>query len=142
MKNLANCKPSEFLRQANKIRKSVQKWLDLTDILSIRVQMPELEKITVDMSVEEKAAVQEKNRLAVQRKTLDNAMEILDVVMDKYPDETLELLALLCFIEPKDADTHTTGEYLTAFAELMSDQAVIDFFMSLARLGQMGSSMQ
>ena len=31
MKNLANCKPSEFLRQTNKIRHYVQKWMDITD---------------------------------------------------------------------------------------------------------------
>ena len=40
MKNLANCKPSEFLVQTNKIRKSVEKWLKITDIMNIRKVVP------------------------------------------------------------------------------------------------------
>lgn len=36
MKNLANCTPSEFLKQTNKIKKSVEKWLKATDIMEIR----------------------------------------------------------------------------------------------------------
>lgn len=33
MKNLSNCKPSEFLRQTARIRKSVAKWLEVTDLI-------------------------------------------------------------------------------------------------------------
>ena len=42
MKNLANCKPSEFLRQTNKIRRAAEKWLKITDIMEIRKTLPEL----------------------------------------------------------------------------------------------------
>ena len=44
MKNLANCKPTEFLRQTNRIRKYVAQWLDMTGILDIRKDMPEVDK--------------------------------------------------------------------------------------------------
>ena len=44
MKNLANCKPSEFLVQTNRIRKSVENWLTVTDILNIRRNQPELKE--------------------------------------------------------------------------------------------------
>ena len=55
MKNLANCKPSEFLVQTNKIRKSVEKWLTVTDIMNIRRTQPELAE---GMSREERQAAQ------------------------------------------------------------------------------------
>lgn len=89
------------------------------------------------MTVEEKAEVQEENRKRVQEQTLKNAMEILDAVMDKHPQETLEVLALLCFVEPAHVDDHEITEYLEAFTELIGNKAVINFFTSLARLGQM-----
>lgn len=137
MKNLANCKPTEFLKQTNRIRKSVEKWLTVTEISRIRKQVPELKHIDIDMTVEEKAELQAENRKRIEAQTLNNAMEILDAVMDKHPCETLELLALLCFVEPEDVDKHTVSEYLEAFTELIADKAVINFFTSLARLGQM-----
>lgn len=137
MKNLANCKPTEFLKQTNRIRKAVEKWLNVTEIARIRKQVPELKRIDLDMTVEEKAEVQEENRKRVQEQTLKNAMEILDAVMDKHPQETLEVLALLCFVEPAHVDDHEITEYLEAFTELIGNKAVINFFTSLARLGQM-----
>jgi len=137
MKNLANCKPSEFLKQTSKIRKAVENWLTVTEIEKIRRNMPELEKITLDMSVEEKAEVQEKNRMLMREKARENAMRILESILDDHPDETLEVLALLCFIDPKDADDVSVEEYLNAFAEIVNNQAVINFFTSLARLGNL-----
>lgn len=140
MKNLANCKPSEFLRQTNKIRKAVEKWLTVTEIMKIRAKVPELKKIDIDMTVEDKAEVQEENRKRMRKQALDNAMEILDAVMDKHPDETLELLALLCFVEPEHVDDHEVGEYLDSFTELIGNDSVINFFTSLARLERMDTA--
>lgn len=140
MKNLANCKPSEFLRQTNKIRKAVEKWLTVTEIMKIRAKVPELKKIDIDMTVEDKAEVQEENRKRMRKQALDNAMEILDAVMDKHPDETLEILALLCFVEPEHVDDHEVGEYLDSFTELIGNDSVINFFTSLARLERMDTA--
>ena len=125
MKTLANCKPSEFLRQTNKIRKAVSKWLTDTDIMNIRKRMPQ---IPVDGTVEEKAK-------AVAEQTRKNLDAILDAMLEEHPDETLEVLALICFIEPENVDDYRVGEYLTAFTELISDEAVIGFFISLMQLG-------
>ena len=133
LKTLANCKPSEFLKQANKIRKSVAKWLTDTNILTIRKNLPDLEKITDDMDDAKKVLVAAKNKELLQAQARENAMEILDAVMDEYPDE---LLALLCFVEPEHVDDHTVVEYLNAFTELIEDEAVVGFFSSLARLGK------
>jgi hypothetical protein len=49
MKNLANCKPSEFLKQTNRIRKSVSKWLTDTDIANIRKRMPNIKDDASDI---------------------------------------------------------------------------------------------
>lgn len=123
MKNLANCKPSEFLTQTNKIRKSVGKWLADTDIMNIRKRVPHL---TEGMSDEEK-------QKALEKQISENSTAILDAIMEEHPQETLELLALMCFVEPENVDDHEVVEYLEAFQELLSNQAVLNFFMSLMR---------
>ena len=62
-----------------------------------------------------------------------NMMDLLDEVLEKHPDETLEVLALLCFVEPKDIDKYTVTEYLKNFTELISNEDVINFFISLLK---------
>jgi len=130
MKNLANCKPSEFLVQTNKIRKSVAKWIELTDIMNIRKNVPDIDD---GMSDEEK-------RDAISKQIRTNLSDMLDSILDKHPMETLELLALMCFIEPEDADNHPVSEYLKSFTELINDDSVIGFFTSLAGLDLMNTS--
>ena len=124
MKNLANCKPSEFLKQTNRIRKSVGKWLTDTDVLNIRMRKPE---VADDATEEERLE-------ANVKQAKENLTAIADAILEKYPDETLEMLALLCFVEPKDVDNHTMSEYMDAMTEMMNNESVIGFFTSLARL--------
>lgn len=137
--NLANCKPSEFLKQSYKIKRSVEKWLKNTDILNIRKQMPKLTPITKDMSEEERKEVFDGNKKKIQEQSVKNFMDILDEIMDKHPDETLEILALCCFIEPSDVDNYTIDFYLNNFTEIINNKAVVGFFTSLAQLGQMNT---
>lgn len=137
MKNLANCKPSEFLKQTSKIRKATEKWLDYTGILKIRKNLPEYKEITEGMSDAEIEAIQKENKKRREDQINRNFSAILDAIMDEHPDETVELLALLCFVEPKDADKHTMSEYLESITEMITDEAVIGFFTSLAKLGLM-----
>ena len=136
MKNLANCNPSEFLKQTSRIRKATEKWLDYTGVLNIRKNLPEYESITVDMSDDEIDAIQKENKKRREEQMRKNLSAMLDAIMDEHPEETLELLALLCFVEPKDVDNHTVSEYLEAITEMINNQAVKGFFTSLARLGQ------
>lgn len=126
LKNLANCTPSEFLTQTNKIRKAVSKWLTLTDIQGIRKRQP---VFTEDMTDEEKQA-------AIKKQTNENFNAILDSVMEEHADETLEVLALASFVDPKDVDKHTVKEYLVSFTELLNDEDIIGFFTSLIDVGQ------
>ena len=129
MKNLANCTPREFFVQSVKIRRAVENWLSVTDILNIRKTMPHFDK---DASEVEK-------RAAYKKQAQDNAWAMFDAIVEQHPDESLELLALINFVEPKDVDAHTMSEYLASLAELISNENVLSFFYSLTRLGQMTS---
>lgn len=135
MKNLSNCKPSEFLKQTNLIKNAVDRWLKATDILSIRKRMPTLTVVPKGASDEERQEIATENRRISADQMRQNLMDILDAVLDKYPDETLEIIALCCFIDPAEIDNYKVADLLTAVTELISDEAVVGFFTSLARLG-------
>lgn len=122
MKNLANCNPSEFLTQTNKIRKSVSKWLTDTDIVNIRKRMPRINENASD----------EERKKAYSKQASENINAVLDSILDEHPEETLELLALCCFVEPENVNDYKMSDYFSSFNELMGDEAVIGFFQSLA----------
>lgn len=140
MNNLANCKPSEFLVQTNKIRKAVAKWLDLTKVMEIRKTMPTLIKPEVDATAEERIQIMAKNKEIMEKQGKENLSKILDEMLEKHPKETLEILALMCFVDPKNVDDHPMYEYIGAINELISNQAVLGFFTSLMQLDQMDIS--
>lgn len=137
LKNLATCKPTEFLKQTNKIRKAVAKWLADVDLMSIRENLPELEKAAEGADEAEVAAIQARNRKRIEERAKENMWEFLDNALDKYPDETLGILAHMCFVEPSHVDDYQMEDYLEALSELMSNRAVIGFFTSLASLGNL-----
>ncbi len=126
MKTLANCNPREFLVQTNKIRKSVVKWLDDTKILEIRANKPQFTE----------SATEEEKKTATIEQIKTNLSEMLDAMLDEHPEETAELLGLLCFIEPSDLDNHTMPELLNAFTEIINCPEIIGFFTSLMQLVQ------
>jgi len=130
MKTLANCTPREFLVQSNKIRKAVAKWLTLTKVLEIRKAIPE---------ISEKATAEERQE-AMQKQMETNLSKILDAILDDYPEETAELLGLICFVEPDDLDNHPMTEFLGAISEILRNREILDFFTSLASLGNVNTS--
>ena len=138
MKNLANCTPREFLAQTFKIKKSIKEWLDVTDIMNIRKNKPELVN-TVGLPDDEREKALLENKLRIQAQSRKNVNDILDRMLDKNSEKTLEVLALCCFIEPEDVDNHPMSEYLECLGELISDKGVISFFTSLAQLEQTNS---
>lgn len=140
MKNLANCTPREFLVQTNKIRKKAEKWLKDIDLAGIRAKAPVLQEIKEGMSEEEIVEVMASNKKALQEQALSNFSDILDGMLEKDIDGTLELLALINFVEPGNVNDHSMAEYLTNVNELIQDEAVIGFFTSLMRLVQSNSS--
>lgn len=131
MKNIANCTPTEFLKQSVLIADSVEKWLNATDIMNIRKCLPALED---GISKEEK-----QKRLKKQAKV--NLKKMFNAIAVEHPEETVELLALCCFISPEKANEHPMTYYLGAIAEIINDENVIRFFTSLASLGHSMSKM-
>lgn len=135
MKTLANCTPREFLKQTNRIRISAEKWLTATKILEIRKRMPELPAPTETKDKAELQKAIEERKEAFAKQTRENLFAMLEAMLETNADETLELLALCCFVEPEDVDNHTMSEYLVSIGELLNDAGVISFFDSLVRLG-------
>lgn len=140
LKTLATCKPSEFLKQTNKIKKSVEKWLTDTDILNIRKRLPVLEVMPKDAPPEERNAIYQRNREKSLAQAKENISCMLDAVLEEHPEETLEVLSLCCFVEPQNVDDYPMNAYLEAFNSLINDKAVLSFFTSLASLAQMNTS--
>lgn len=134
MKNLANCKPSEFLAQTYRIKKSVKEWLDVTEILKIRQNVPDLKPLEGLSDEERKQAIAD-NKKATEKQIKINLDRMLDKMLDENAEKTLEVLALCCFVEPEKVDDYPMSEYLKNIAELFADEAVMGFFTSLAQLG-------
>lgn len=140
MKNLINCTPTEFITQTNKIRKSVQKWLKLTDIINIRQRMPKLIPMRNDMSDEEKAEAILKNKEAMNAQAQENLNLMFDKMLEEYPEQTLEVIGIINFIEKEDLDKYKMIDLITNTTEMLNDEAVIGFFGLLMRLASKNTS--
>ena len=136
LKTLASCKPSEFLVQTNRIRKSAEKWIKETGIVEIRSMQPELEEVPDGATLDERVAIIERNKKKMEQQGLSNLSNMLDSILEEHPQETLELMALCCFVDPENVDDYPVSDYLTAFTSLITDKAVIGFFTSLLSLVQ------
>lgn len=133
-KNLATCTGVEFLVQTNKIRHAVQDWLKATNALELRKRKAQGKKsITKDMSPEEKQAINEENARLDREQAKRNISDILDVCLQDNPVKTLQLLAMMCFVEPKDAEKVQVTELLENFGQMMGDAGVLRFFTSLLK---------
>ena len=126
MKNLSNCKPSEFLAQTIKIKNLVRDWLDATKIMDIRKNFSQVDK---NLSAEERTN-------AIVNQSLSNWSDMLDRMFIDNAEKTLALIALVNFVEPERVDDYEMGDYLQSISELLSDSRVLSFFTSLVRLDQ------
>lgn len=136
MKNLANCKPSEFLAQTFKIKNSVQEWLDVTKIAEIRKNKPQGLIDLTGLSGAERENAIKANKVKAQAQLKKNFGDILDKMLNENAEKTLEVLALCCFVDPADVDNYPMSDYLEAVGDLISDKGVLNFFTSLVQLGQ------
>lgn len=135
MKNLANCTPREFLKQTSRIKRSVEKWLKATDIMAIRKRMPaNIPEINNNVPVAEQSDVVAKRAEMLRDQAYKNVSAILDTMLEEHPDETLEVLAYCCFVEPEKVDDYPMGFYLAAITEMLSDESVKAFFTTLMSL--------
>ena len=134
MKNLATCKPSEFVAQTAKIKNAVADWIDKIDLMAIRATQPVYKTLPADATAEQRAAVINENAEIERKQTMANINKILDNMLAVHPKETLDVLALCCFVEPSDVDNHTMDEYLDCIMEMMQNKSVLNFFSLLAQL--------
>lgn len=137
IKTLSNCTDVEFLRQTNRIRKEVKKWLDVTKIPEIRKRLPALEKVPEGASQEERERIAAANKKAAEAQGLANVDAILDEALEKHPEETVRVIKLCCFLDPDKEPPKRITYYMAAFAEMLKDKDVLDFFSSLRNLGTM-----
>lgn len=121
-KNLTNCNLREFMIQTRLIKHHVEKWLTDTDVMNIRKNLPD---IPDDASDEER-----KKMLTDQG--MKNASAIFDSIFDEHPDETITLIALLCFVPLSEIEEHPMTYYMESITEMLNDKTVWDFFISLA----------
>ena len=126
MKTLANCETVEFLRQTNRIRHAVSGWIDETGIREIRKHMPEL--TGKETPEEKKAALEEQARR--------NMNDMLDAMLDAHAEETAGVLGMLCFMDPEEAKKVPAFVLVAAALEMLNSKPVIDFFVTLMKLGQ------
>lgn len=136
MKNLANCKPSEFIAQTAKIKDAVKNWMDVTKVMSIRRKLPVYEVAPDGATAEERAEVIKRNAAKKQDQLIENLSEIVDQMLVEHPQETLNVLALCCFVEPDHVDDYTMDEYMECIFELIRSKSVVNFFTLLGQLAQ------
>jgi len=137
-KNLANCTPDEFLDQSFLIMNAVEKFMKVNDILGIRSRKVEgLQEIPTD-NEEEAERVRRENAKKITAQRMKNVKDLLTSMMHTHKKETLELLAISCFIDPADVNNYTMPFFLRNVGEMISNPDVLAFFTSAAQLEQTG----
>lgn len=134
MKNLATCKPTEFVAQTAKIKDAVANWMEIIDFVGVRAKRPAYIMIPKDATAEEIKGINAQNATIRKKQALNNISELLDNMLVKHPKETLDVLALCCFVEPEHVDDYTIDEYMNCIMDMMDSQSVIRFFKLLAQL--------
>lgn len=137
-KNLANCTPDEFLDQSFLIMDAAEKFMKVNDILGIRSRKVEgLQEIPKD-NEEEADRIRKENAKKITAQRMKNVKDLLTSMMHTNKKETLELLALSCFIDPAEVNNYTMAYLLRNVGEIISDQDMLAFFTSAAQLEQTG----
>lgn len=134
MKNLATCKPSEFVAQTAKIKDAVANWVEVIELVSIRATQPKYKVLPIDATPEERAEIINENAEIEKKQAMENVSKILDNMLAVHPQETLNVLALCCFVEPEHVDDYSIDEYLGCIMEMMQNKHIRDFFLLLAQI--------
>jgi hypothetical protein len=133
MKNLANCTPSEFIKQTVRLKDVVPKWLQATEIMKIRATKPKLIAVPENATKDEQEEITKENSDIIRKQAIENLNMMIDKMFAEHPQETLEVLALSCFVEPDDVDNYTMDEYFCCLEEMAQAKSVVNFFSLLAQ---------
>ena len=128
MKTIANLNGVEFLRAINRTRHAVEKLLSVTGVLKIRKNVP---NFTGNETPEEKA---EMERAQVKK----NLNDMLDSLLETYPEETYECIMALCVREEGEPEPDGIELVMAAFS-LIGDKRVLDFLSQLGKSGLFGT---
>ena len=142
MKNLATCKPTEFVAQTAKIKNAVADWVKVIDLMKIRSTQPHYEDIPIDSTPEQQDEIIRRNAEAKKNQITVNLNKILDNMLVEHPKETLDVLALCCFVEPEHVDDYTIDEYMECIMEMLQNKSVMNFFLLLAQAQTVAKSTQ
>lgn len=137
MKCFIDLSPLEFFDQAYRIAGCLERWLTDTQILEIRKTFVPPSEMAEGMSPDEKKKAFEDYQKRRQDQVRTNILQMINSAFREHPEETLELMALVCCVEPEDANNHPIKEYVGLIMRALSDQEAISFFTSLVQLGQM-----
>jgi hypothetical protein len=125
MKTLANCNLKEFLQQTNKIRHKAADFYDIIGIADIRKTLP-------TMTGKETPAEAEKKRIEQGKKNLS---AIIDKCLDANIDATIEIIGLMCFKTPEEAENMDATEFIDVVFEIIGSERVMNFFTKMVKSG-------
>ena len=140
MKNLATCKPTEFVAQTAKIKDAVANWVEVIDLIAIRATKPTYNVIPIDATPQQKKEIIEQNAELEKKQAMANVSKMLDNMLVAHPQETLTVLALCCFVEPEHVDDYTIDEYMGCIMDMLQSKHVLSFFRLLAQIGMQAKS--
>ena len=121
MKTIAELKGAEFLRACNRVRHSVSDLLLKSDVMSISKQQP------VFLGNETK---EERERILTENGK-EKVNMILDLLLDKYAEETNKALMQMCIVEAgEDPDVF---DVLIAAMDIVTSPKMLDFFTRLMK---------
>lgn len=92
-----------------------------------------------DILAKQAEVLKQRNEIMSQA-AMDNFLAIVDAALEKHPDETIELLALLCFVPVNEVNDHPMKFYMQSIRELLQDEEVMAFFTSLVQLARMNGT--
>lgn len=125
MKTLANCTLKEFLQQTNKIRHKAADFYNVIGIADIRKTMPTL-------TGKETPEEAEKKRIEQGKK---NISAIIDKCIDANIDATIEIIGLMCFKTPEEAENMNATEFIDVVFEIIGSERVMNFFTKMVKSG-------
>ena len=124
MRTIANLNGAEFLRAINRTRYAVEKLLNVTGVMKIRKNVP---VFTGTETAEERA---EMERAQVKK----NLNDMLDSLLETYPEETYECIMALCVLDEGEPEPDGIELIMAAFS-LIGDKRVLDFLSALGKSG-------
>lgn len=124
MKTIASLSGTAFLRAVNCTRHAVETLMTVAGIPEIRKQMPAFTG----------KETEEERRELIRAQTKKNLNDMLDALLEDYPEATCAFLREMCILEEGEPEPDGLELLLTAMS-LIADERVLDFFSQLVRSG-------